>query len=531
MNMIDRNESVSNETLVRLHNVSVLLEQQTILSNVHFTLNEGDSVLILGPSGCGKSTLAFLIAGLIPKSIEGEVFGDVWIHDSLRRPGGVGMVFQDPESQFCMLHVDDEVAFGLENLAMDRVEMKGCVQSALERFDLHVDLHALTSTLSGGMKQKLALACAFAMNPTLFILDEPTANLDPYSSTLVFEEIRKLCAEGHTVIVIEHKFEELLDVMERVILFDRNGTIYRVGDTSTVIREEWDWMVEQGIIPAWQTPPWETRQARVPLHTSRKSAGNLPDLHPHPVLEIREGNLNYDGKPLWETPVNLKVEAGEFVAILGKNGAGKSSLLQALIGLRGLSQGEVMLDGRPLKQRKHKEIAQKMAFVFQNPEHQFIFERVIDELGNTRVNGDPEPHLLSQLERFGLLNHWLHNPFALSQGQKRRLSVAAMLLHEHDLYLLDEPTFGQDARTQEVIMDQLWELQQAGKTILMTTHDMDLVNRYATRVFVLDPCGLLFTGTPHELFQRDDILRQAHLHRPYELRKKGEGLACHSFIV
>src|SRR5579875_3721061 len=194
--------------LLSLDNVTITYEESKhpVIENVTFHLHEGESVLFLGPSGCGKSTVAMLCAQIIPRSVEASVSGTVWRDAEVEAPGQIGYVFQDPDAQFCMLSVGDEIAFGLENQSMDRSRMSECIQKGLSLAGLHVPLDAPHATFSGGMKQKLAMACSMAMEPKVLILDEPTANLDPLSTRQVFDQIRALHDAGQTMIVIEHKF-------------------------------------------------------------------------------------------------------------------------------------------------------------------------------------------------------------------------------------------------------------------------------------------------------------------------------------
>ncbi|QQE80212.1 ATP-binding cassette domain-containing protein [Alicyclobacillus sp. SO9] len=516
----------SHQPLIQLHQLSVTYEDtaHSVLSNIDFELREGESVLFLGPSGCGKSTLAMVCAGLIPGSIEAEVTGEVNLDATIAGPGGVGYVFQDPDSQFCMIQVDDEIAFGLENLQVSPHQMGARIEEALHRVGLKTPKVSQHANFSGGMKQKLAIASALAMKSKLLIFDEPTANLDPYASRKVFEEIESLAEAGETLVVIEHKFDRLLGVMDRVVLFERDGTIYRTGPTEQVIQEEWQWMIDTGVVAPWKSPPLiSSKQGASVLTLSHQNtelalntepALNTMDVPmPSPAasaVEIASGTVRYGDQTVWED-LSVRVPAGSFTAIVGPNGAGKSTLLQSIAGLQNLSAGSLSVLGKSLKEWRKSGLAKSVSFCFQNPEFQFIFERVADELSNQVVTG-PLPASTSELlQQFGLAGYEEHSPFGLSQGQKRRLSVASMLREQHELYLLDEPTFGQDAHTQQVIMERMKELHQSGKTIIMTTHDMDLVNRYASHVLVLSGGEQQFFGSPSELWSHTDLVQSAHL--------------------
>lgn len=492
------------------------------VSQVAFELRAGESVLLLGPSGCGKSTLAMLCAGLIPGMVDAVVSGDWFRHPRLQRPGGVGYVFQDADAQFCMLTAADEIAFGLENLQTPRQQMDDRMVAALERADLAgLSLAAHHAQLSGGMKQKLAMACALAMNADLLVFDEPTANLDPLATRLVFDQIASLHARRQTMLVIEHKFDRLLEHMDKVVLFDATGRVVRVGPTAEVMREEWDWLKAQGVVAPWKEPPAGLRRgggvaralatlepalAIVPAPTAGATVGERDDA----VVVLRDVSAGY-GQQRVLAHVNVTVPLGSITAIVGPNGAGKSTLLQLLAGLLKPQAGRVEILGEPIARRNRRRLLVKVSYSFQNPEFQFVFERVGDELANRVINGPVPDDVQSLLRQFGLDAVAGHSPYAVSQGQKRRLSVAAMLREAHDLYCLDEPTFGQDARTQQTIMTELARLHEDGRTIVLTTHDMDLVRRYATHVLVVAEGGILYAGAPSALFANADILRRAHL--------------------
>ncbi|MCL6452332.1 MAG: ATP-binding cassette domain-containing protein [Alicyclobacillus sp.] len=511
--------------LLALHGVSIQYPDAGApsVSDVNLAIAPGECVLLLGPSGCGKSTLGLACAGLIPSSVEAEVSGQIWRAGDLQAPGRVAIVFQDPETQFCMLRVDDEIAFGLENRCVPREDMPDRILASLAEAGLAVNPAVAHSTFSGGMKQKLAIAAALATDAQLLILDEPTANLDPASTRQVFDTIARLKAQGKTLLVIEHKFAALLPVADRVVMMDHTGRIRRVGTPEAVLEEAWPWMVAEGILPAWQVRPSAgptalgtdsvpdvTARAAVAAEEVRTADRSQPVADAAPLVTVTGATLAYGTDTVWRD-VSFALPRGSFTAIVGPNGAGKSSLLQALAGLQPLAAGQVELAGRPVGAWKPADRFRKLAYCFQNPEYQFVFERVGDELANRVVADDVPAEVLALLAEFGLDGTAQQSPYGLSQGQKRRLSVASMLRVDHDLYLLDEPTFGQDARTQEAIMDHLLRLQQAGKTLVMTTHDMELVRRYATHVAVLAEGRLLFWGHPSDLLKQPEVLRRAHL--------------------
>ena len=526
--MLQENELPFSEMMLRMEEVSITYaeNEQPAIQQVSFSLAKGEAVLFLGPSGCGKSTLAMLCARLIPRSVEATVSGNVWYHPEMDASGRVGYVFQDPDSQFCMLTVADEVAFGLENQSFPRSMMKERIQESLVSAGIPVPLTVNHAEFSGGMKQKLAIASALALKPGLLILDEPTANLDPFSTKQVFEQIARLHDAGQTMIVIEHKFDPLLPVMDRVVLFDRSGRIYREGPAEVLIREEWKWLLQEGVVAEWKAAPFVNPLATSQLSASPNATSRPAAIRPleeshHPEREAVTNSLELAfqlehvavafGKKQVLFDLSLTISKGDFVAIVGPNGAGKSTLLQVLAGLKKPASGTVRVLHRAMQEWKVRDRFSAISYSFQNPEFQFVYERVGDELANRLVGDQVPPHVEELLKRFGLEGTAQQSPFSLSQGQKRRLSVAAMMRKSHEIYLFDEPTFGQDANTQAGIMERMRELHDAGKTIIMTTHDMDLVKRYAQHVIVVVNGRIAFLGTPESLFSRPDILQHAHL--------------------
>ncbi|GMA58491.1 hypothetical protein GCM10025858_29940 [Alicyclobacillus sacchari] len=454
-----------------------------------FSVRRGECVLLAGPSGSGKSTLAMALAGIIPRSIEGVVSGECWLAPSVAKPGKIGYVFQDPEAQFCMHHVDDEIAFGLENLQVSRDEMPERIAQALAAVHLDVHPHAAHARFSGGMKQKLAIACALAMESELFIFDEPTANLDPASTRMVFSMISELRKQGKTLLVIEHKYEALLPVVDRVIALGQNGEqegVFSTDEWCRRTRHERKVRMQQEIPPAPAAPTGEA------------------------ALELCDLSLTYGGTKVW-AGIDAQVGRGEWIAIVGPNGAGKSSLLETMAGLRRPTQGTVRFSGKPVTSMSARERYSHIAYGFQNPEYQFLYEQVADEMAG-RVLGDDMPEdVLDALAAFGLAEHAHASPYALSQGQKRRLSVAVMMRTDADVWLFDEPTYGQDPASEAQILNRLLQLQASGKSIVTVTHDMELVQKYATRVWVLAEGELLYDGAVSELLERQDILQRAHL--------------------
>ena len=481
-------------------------DRPPVIEGADFELRRGDAVLLVGPSGCGKSTLAQIAVGLIPGVVEANVRGEVWRSPSLNRPGAVGYVFQDPAAQLCQLTVGREVAFGLENQRVPTEAMPDRIAQALRDVGLAVDPEEFDGVLSGGMQQKLAIASALAQRPELLVLDEPTANLDPRATAEIFRLIARLREMGHTLLVIEHKFAGLMGSLDHVVALGPGGREVFRGPLPTTVEQRFGQMRELGVVPDWasspgaQTPP----PARPVADSAASAAFRAEGLgYTYVAAALRRRLRRRGQEPRFAfRDLSFAIPRGSLTAIVGPNGSGKSTLLRVLAGFERPTKGTL---DRPAGRGE-------IAFAFQNPEHQFVYESAAEELASRYLgDGQIPDDVLELLREFGLAGHERQSPFALSQGQKRRLSVAAMLVQDHVAYLLDEPTFGQDARTQEAIMQRLVALQASGRTVVVTTHDMDLVRRYSTQVVALSEGRLLFSGSPQELFERRDILRAANL--------------------
>lgn len=481
------------------------------VSDISFDVSIGETVLITGRSGSGKSTLAMTVAGLIPASVEGDVEGELFLHPDFASPGKIGYVFQDPDAQFCMQHVDDEIAFGLENLQIPREQMVDKITKALQQVGQQVPLHASHTTFSGGMKQKLAIASALALDADLFIFDEPTANLDPLATRQVFETILRLQEMGKTILVIEHKFNPILPYVDKVIDIAEDGVGCRVSAAKS-------WVASTSV--------------HMPQHDEGSRLNSLqadPFTTKNPILELCDCQLSYGKQAVWRD-VSLALNKGEWVAILGPNGAGKSSLLEVLAGLTHPTSGEVMLNGSPLRRMRKRDIYRTIAYGFQNPEYQFLYERTGDEMVGHIVEGNVPAEVYRQLAQFGLADFVNMSPYQLSQGQKRRLAVAVMLQENHELYLFDEPTYGQDEQSEAAILAQLSALRDIGKTIVTVTHDVSLVRKYANRVLVVADEKLLYDGSVEGLFKNRELLLHAHILddvRP--ITRSGEASDAHVF--
>lgn len=504
------------------------------LQNITLSINKGEKVLILGPSGSGKSTLISALAGIIPEHVEAEVSGEVFS----RKHGGV--MFQDPDSQFCMLHVDEEIAFSLENRSIPRNEMDKMITDLMLQVGLKVDRRTPIETLSGGMKQRLALACLLALQPEVLFFDEPTAQLDPKGRQEIFDLLHQLSKQtNQTMVFVEHVLDGCIEWMDRVILLNDCGTVIADGKPKDILQNFQKEMEEAGI---WQPKVFPEKWSEVVGNTSHPISMKLSEkLETKLVNKFEKGNndvvvrtenmeIGY-GKKTIVSDINVEIRKGQWVSIIGQNGSGKSTFLKSVIGLEPIKKGQLYFQHKELKKWSDRELFEKAGFVFQNPEHQFITDTVFDEIafGGRQRNWPKElieTKTMQLLKEFGLERYRDAHPFTLSLGQKRRLSVATMLLFDQILLLLDEPTFGQDEKTANELIRCLRERQDQGTTIMMVTHDMDLVDRYSDQVILFNEGKVMYQGPSNGLFSNEEMVRECGLIPPlhYQLMHERRGL-------
>lgn len=521
-----------------------------VLQQVKLQIYQGETVLLLGASGSGKSTLALTFNGLIPHEIGSVMKGQVRVEGIdtqqvrvAQLAQRVGILFQDPDAQFATLTVEDEIVFGLENLSVAPAYMDAQIQQALEQVGLSGYRDRRVHQLSGGEKQRIALASLLAMKPAILVFDEPTANLDPIGTEDVFALIRRCKELGqHTIVLIEHKLDGVLDLIDRVIVLGPAGAILADGPPQHIFSTALPLLQEHGIwIPQVAHLAHQLHERGLTLHPfpitlqgaeetlRRKEIVNnmvsetnsiVPDNPPasQAAIEVRALSFQIGQKAILDQ-ISLHVPRGNFLALVGANGAGKTTLAQHFVDIQHPPRSTVWLHGKDVTRIKARDLVQQVGYVFQNPEHQFITDSVAGEITyGLRMMGLSQREITERteamLERFGLAHLARANPFTLSHGEKRRLSVATMLAIGQQTLILDEPTFGQDQRNANNLLELLHTLHTEGRTIVVITHDMALVAQYATHVAVMDRGRLLYHGTPADLFTRPTLLAQAHLTLP-----------------
>jgi energy-coupling factor transport system ATP-binding protein len=530
----------------------------------------GETVLVLGPGGSGKSTLTLCLDGLIPHLVEGDyagrvvvaglVVGDSPVHVLSQE---VGLVFQDPDAQFCTLTVEDEIAFGLENLRCSPEEIEAAIDRSLGSVGLAGFRERRLATLSGGEKQRVALAAVLAMGPRVLVLDEPSANLDPQSTSELFALLRRLAAgRRHTVVIVEHKLDEVLDWIDSLLVLDPEGRLLFRGDPRAAFYDHGSALAAAGIwrpqtaelvatlreagwdVPGSPLSPEETVTALAATHglterlctpVARASGVYVsaaqtiaPAPLSDPLLSVTHLSYRYSdsrAEAAALTDVSLAIGRGDFFAIVGANGAGKSTLASLMTGVVEPPAGTVFLQGCDLAGMTAPAVSRRVGYVFQNPEHQFVSDTVLGELvfslspkagrkGARRLTAEQRALAERWLDRLGLLPLAEASPFSLSQGQKRRLSVAAMLIRGQCALVLDEPTLGQDESQAVRLMAMMQEFRAGGGTVAMITHDMRLVVEHADSVLVLAGGRSVYTGSPRGFFSRPELVESTGLAMP-----------------
>ncbi|PFG31487.1 energy-coupling factor transport system ATP-binding protein [Paramicrobacterium agarici] len=465
--------------------------------NIDLTIEPGESVLLLGASGAGKSTLLHGLAGVLGGDEDGDQAGSIAVdgrHPADAR-GVVGLVLQDPDSQIVMARVGDDIAFACENLGIPRDEIWRRVRWALDAVGLDLALDHPTSQLSGGQVQRLVLAGILAMRPRLLLLDEPTANLDPDGVREVRDVVAHVAREtGMTLVVVEHRVAVWQDVVTRTVVLEPGGGLLADGPTREVLSRQGARLAERGIWtpdhpPAVGAPP-EREPGALLMRSEELAVGRVPFAQKRPV--IAASDLTFD------------LNAGTTTAVVGVNGAGKSTLALTAAGLLPPAAGRLeampeLRDGAATQPHRwrSRELLTRIGTVFQQPEHQFLTGRVRDELAvgprALRLSDSEVRRRTDELlERLRLARVADANPFTLSGGEKRRLSVATVLASRPRMLVLDEPTFGQDATTWRELVLLLRGLVDEGACVVAVTHDGPLVDALADATIRLgSPEGVL----------------------------------------
>ena len=526
------------EAMIELKDFSFQYKAQSepTLKNLNLTIYKGEKVLIVGPSGSGKSTIGQCLNGIIPNIYKGTSSGQFLIQGKeafnlsiYEKSHLVSTVLQDTDGQFIGLSVAEDLAFALENDMVELGTMKERVQSWAERLDLMKLLDHRPQDLSGGQKQRVSLAGVLIDESPILLFDEPLANLDPKSGQDIIDLIDQIHEEqGTTTIIIEHRLEDVLyRPVDRVILINQGQVLFN-GRPDELLRTTL--LAENGIRePLYLTALRQLGQDINQLeHLDRLDDIQLDDVNcvipeatftktgeAEELLKLEQISFAYqENHPILKN-ISLSIPKGQRLAIVGKNGAGKSTLAKAICGFI-TTEGQYTSRGEDIKQESVKERAERVGYVLQNPNQMISTNMIFDEVAlGLRLRGvaeeDIKERVYQALKTCGLYEFRKWPISALSYGQKKRVTIASILVLGPEILVLDEPTAGQDQRNYTDIMEFLDSLQEKGHTIVMITHDMQLMLDYSDRALVVSDGQILADLSPAELFTHPDILQEANL--------------------
>ena len=526
------------EAMIELKDFSFQYKAQSepTLKNLNLTIYKGEKVLIVGPSGSGKSTIGQCLNGIIPNIYKGTSSGQFLIQGKeafdlsiYEKSHLVSTVLQDTDGQFIGLSVAEDLAFALENDMVDLGTMKERVQSWAERLDLMKLLDHRPQDLSGGQKQRVSLAGVLIDESPILLFDEPLANLDPKSGQDIIDLIDQIHEEqGTTTIIIEHRLEDVLyRPVDRVILINQGQVLFN-GSPDELLRTTL--LAENGIRePLYLTTLRQLGQDIDQLeHLDRLEDIELTGVNrsipeatftktgeTEELLKLEQISFAYQKDHPILKNISLSIPKGQRLAIVGKNGAGKSTLAKAICGFI-TTEGQYTSRGEDIKQESVKERAERVGYVLQNPNQMISSNMIFDEVAlGLRLRGiseeDIKERVYQALKTCGLYEFRKWPISALSYGQKKRVTIASILVLGPEILVLDEPTAGQDQRNYTEIMEFLDSLQEKGHTIVMITHDMQLMLDYSDRALVVSDGQILADLSPAELFTHPDILQEANL--------------------
>ena len=518
-----------------------------VLQNINLEIERGKFTVIMGKTGAGKTTLALLSNGIIPQLLEGKVKGtivstgmDLSQYRIQTITKNVGLVLQDPETQIFGRTVEEDVAFGPRNYLVSREEIYQRIDLALERVRLNGYQKRTTSQLSGGEKQRLAIAGILAMNPMVIILDEPTSELDPVGREEIYATIQDLQVDKNmTVVAVEHSSQEISEKADEIVVID-DGKVGWKGKPAEFFRDI-------NLVNSYGVKPipvgalgWVLYQKgyidkeQIPLTTDEafsliskllgtrkliKEPSIKPPQEKAPVIQIKDLSYKYENGAEALHNIDLTVYKGDFIALIGQNGAGKTTLAKTLNSIYKPTSGTVLVCGKNTVNEDPSTLAAHIGYVFQNPDNQIFCSTVYKELKyglkNTAMSADEidaRIHEVSKLLNIeGVLSE---HPFSLGKGERQKIAVASILALKPEILVIDEPTTGQDWIGIQGMMKLIDQLHKNGTTIVMITHDMDVVVKYADRVIILNKGTISLDGPTHKVFEQKNILGEAFVSRP-----------------
>lgn len=549
---------------------------QVALDHVSLSVREGEFVGVIGPAGSGRSTLAAVLSGAIPHHFHGQLYGATYVQglDTCEATltdisSVVGSVLQDIDAQMVASVVEDEMLFGMENFGVPHDQIEQRLVQTLETVGIADLRHREIATLSGGQKQKVAIAAILAMGPRVLVLDEPTAALDPAATQLVYDTLRRINRErGVTVVVMEQKVAMLSEYCDRVMVMDAGKIVFsgaphevfahgeelrRIGCDSPRVTRIYNRLVADGVVstgsPCLNVSEAEQLIARALGGRETAAAGSakaavvseaaLPASSPHapaprpkaegakPAVSFEDVCFSYPGGGASVQNLELAVYPGELVGVVGQNGAGKTTLTKLLNGLLKPSSGVVTVAGLDTREAPVSRIAAHVSTLFQNPDRQICRDTVLDEVAFGLVlTGTPQEEARERaqrvIERFGLPAE--EAPFSLSRGQRQKIALASVVVMEPEVIVLDEPTSGLDYRECMTVMETVSEMAERGSAVIMVCHDMEVVSDFAERLVAMAQGRILGRGPTRQVFGEGDLMREASI-APPQVTELSERLA------
>jgi len=492
------------------------------LRDINLHIKSGEFILLTGPSGCGKTTFCRCLNGLIPHFYNGEMKGDIIIdalhtkdHPTYELAKHVGLIFQNPDNQIFSLTVEKDVAFGLENVGMPKPKMVEEIDEAMEHVGIIELRERGTHELSGGQKQRLTIASVLAMHPGIIVMDEPTAYLDPMGAERIFNILHTLNEkQGITIILIEHRMDLAVKYCNRIIVFDK-GQVVNDGSPRAIFTADETRLIGVGIprmvelgrklrqngfkldIPLDYNEAFEILS---PCFTEQKQTmtKNIPpglsdvvgEYSNSPIVQLRDITYTYYTGVNALRGVNLDISRGEYVAVMGENGAGKTTMVKHFNGLLRPKEGKVIVDGEDIAKQSVAAMARKVGLVFQNPDDQLFAEDVEEEISFALKNFGYKEDVIKErvnwaLNLLDIERYKRSSPFILSGGERKRVALASVLAWNPDVLILDEPTVGQDYGQKERLKHFLLQLRTQGKTVVIVTHDVEFVAESQPRIVLM----------------------------------------------
>lgn len=537
-------------------------EDKPAISNINLEIDEGEFIVLMGPSGCGKSTLALCINGIIPNVLGGEFEGRIEVeglntqeHEVYELSTKVGIVFQNPDSQLCNLIVKDELSFGPENLLVEKSEILKSIGEYLNFVALSHKENSNIYELSGGEKQRIAIASVLTMYPKMVILDEPTSNLDPIGARGIIKVIKELNKKKNlTVLLIDHEVSSILYLADRLIILDEGIIMYdgnpryileKYGDnifknigvripkiTQLAVRlnkkgfkiSPFPLTVKEAVKSILKEKTIEVKE-KEKLYTESRvgSVEEKAEFVIEKIIDVKGLNFKYPNGTRAVKDVTFSINKGDMVALMGKNGSGKTTLGSLLIGLNKPDSGKGVIANLDINKSSINELSKKIGYVFQYPEHQFITSSCYDEIAfslkSEKFEESEKKHRVEKvLKLLELTEFTERNPFNLSMGQKRRLSIATMLVKDLEVLILDEPFTGQDGKNISKLIDIIQKINNNNLTILIITHDLHIASKYFNKVMLMDNGELVFYGKTFELYNFLEINKLRYINTPQIFR-------------